>query len=129
MKLNKTYIMLTILILTIEILIATYLKTGLIRHTFGDFLATILLYSIVRSFIKVNALKLGVSVLIFSFSIEFIQLLNILDLLNIQNKIIRIILGTSFQFSDLMAYTLGIITIVIVDLKILKNEQHKTTHI
>ncbi|WP_425596949.1 DUF2809 domain-containing protein [Seonamhaeicola maritimus] len=120
MKLNKTYLLLTILILSIEVLIAINLKTGFIRHTFGDFLATVLLFCFFKSFVKTNSIKLGVFVLVFSFIIECIQLLKILDLLDIKNRLVRIILGTSFQTSDLVAYTLGIITIVIIDVKIFK---------
>lgn len=121
MKLNKSYFIILLSLLIIEALIAIYLNTGFIRYTFGDFLATILLFSLVRSFIKVNAIKLGILVLVIAFIIEFAQLFGILELLDIQNKLIRIILGTSFQISDLLAYTLGVITIVIIDLKILKN--------
>ena len=45
LKLNKPYLIITISLLITEVLIATYLKTGFIRHTFGDFLATILVYA------------------------------------------------------------------------------------
>lgn len=123
LKLNKTYLIITILLFIIEVLIAIYLKTGFIRHTFGDFLVVILIYSFFKSFIPNNHFKIAMSVLAFSFLIEFLQLVNILEMLNLQNNhLIRVILGSTFQISDLIAYTLGIITILIIEYKLENNE-------
>ena len=121
LKLNKTYLIITILLFITEVLIAVYLKSGFIRHTFGDFLAVILVYSFVKSFIKDNHFKIAISVLVFAFFIEFLQLLNILEMLHLQNNhIIKIILGSTFHISDLVAYTFGIITVLIIEFKIYK---------
>ncbi|WP_248723610.1 DUF2809 domain-containing protein [Seonamhaeicola sp. ML3] len=119
---NRTYLVLTLLILITEILIAIYIKTGFVRHTLGDVLATILVFSFFRSFLKVNPIKLGIYVLIFAFTLELIQFLNVLDYFNVQNKIVRIALGTTFQATDLIAYTLGVVIIVITDIKLFSNE-------
>ncbi|MFD0991452.1 DUF2809 domain-containing protein [Mariniflexile jejuense] len=113
---NKTYLAITIILLIIEILIAKYLKTGFIRHTFGDFLVVILMYCFFKSFLEINSLKLAISVLIFSFIIEFLQLANLLSLLNLQNnKFVSIVLGSTFNVTDLIAYTLGIIITLIIE--------------
>ena len=123
LKLNRTYLILTILLIVIEILIATFLTHGFIRHTFGDFLITILIYCFFKSFIKVNSIMLAISVLLFAFAIEFLQLANILETLNLQNNhLVKLVLGSSFQVSDLVAYTLGIATILLIDLKTKPNE-------
>ena len=117
-KLNRIYWAIALVLLTVETLIATYLKTGFIRYTFGDFLAVILIYCFVKSFLEVNSLKLGIFVLILAFLIEFLQLINILELLHLQNhKLITIIVGNTFEMADLVAYTLGIITVLIIDIK------------
>ena len=42
---SKTYLAITITLLITEIFIAKYLKKGVIRHTFGNFLVAILMYS------------------------------------------------------------------------------------
>ena len=118
LQFNKTYFMLTILLFIIEVCIATFLKTGFIRHTVGDYLVVILMYCFFKSFIKGNHLRITISVLVFSFAIEFLQLANILKPLNLQNsQAAKLILGSTFNFSDLVAYTLGIITVIIVELK------------
>tara|TARA_R110002049_G_scaffold301508_1_gene493595 strand:+ start:207 stop:590 length:384 start_codon:yes stop_codon:yes gene_type:complete len=120
-KLNKTYLIITILLFITEALIAIYLKSGFIRHTFGDFLVVILLYSFFKSFIPNNHFKMAISVLAFAFFIEFLQLANILETLNLQNNyLIKVILGSSFQISDLVAYTLGTVTILIIEYNLYK---------
>lgn len=123
MRLNKIYIGFTLLLFIIEALIAIYLKRGFIRHTFGDFLVVILMYCFFKSFIKNNHFIIAISVLAFAFLIEFLQLVNILEMLNLQNNhLIKLILGSTFQISDLVAYTLGIITVLIIEIKLENNE-------
>lgn len=121
MKINKTYLRITIILLIVEALIAVYIKSGFIRHTFGDFLAVILIYSFAKSFLNINSFKLAILVLAIAFIIEFLQLANILETLNLENNnLIKTILGNTFQISDLVAYILGITTIIIIEYKIYK---------
>ncbi|WP_158847644.1 DUF2809 domain-containing protein [Algibacter sp. L1A34] len=116
LKFNKTYFTFALLLLVIETLIAIYLKTGFIRYTFGDFLSVILLYCFFKSFLKINHFKLGATVLIIAFLIEFAQYFNLLKLLNLEDhKLLTIILGSTFQVGDLVAYTFGIITVLIIE--------------
>lgn len=115
-KLNKTYLILALILFTTEVLIAKFLKTGFIRHTVGDFLVVMLIYCFFKSFLKVNPLKLSIAVLAFAFTVEFLQLANILKLLNLENNhLAKLILGSTFHISDLIAYTLGIICVFIID--------------
>ncbi len=121
MRFNITYLKLTIIFLAIEVLIAVYLKTGFIRHTFGDFLCVMLLYCFLKTFVEGHHFKIAISVLLIAFIIEFLQLTNYLELFNLQNNhLAKIILGSTFEFSDLLAYTLGIITVIIFEYKIHK---------
>ncbi len=123
MRINKTYIVLTFLFFVIEVMIAVFFKSGFIRHTFGDFLVVILIYCFIKSFLKVNSFKLAFAVLLFALTIEFLQFFNILNLLNLENnKTAILILGSTFHISDLVAYTFGIITFLIIDLKFISNE-------
>lgn len=123
MKFSKTYFILTVALLIIEALIAIYLKTGFIRHTVGDFLVVILIYCFFKSFFKINSTKLAIAVFLFALFIEMLQLLNILSLLGMEkNKTAILILGSTFQISDLVAYGLGLICFFIIDLKFISNE-------
>ena len=122
LQLNKTYLIITMLLFLSEVLIAIFFKSGFIRHTFGDFLVVILIYGFIKSFIKINSYKLAFTVLTFVFCIEFLQLINILDALNLQNNhLAKLILGNTFQISDLLAYMLGIISVLIIEFKLLNN--------
>ena len=123
--LNPFYIKLTGALLLIETVIAVFLKDGFIRFTVGDFLASILVYSFFRSFLKLKPITIAVLTLVICFTVEFLQLFNMLDLLELRgNKIMTTILGSHFSISDLIAYALGIITIFIIDLKYMTHENH-----
>lgn len=123
LRLNKIYLIITILLFITEVLIAMFLKDGFIRHTFGDYLVVILIYCCCKSFFKIDAFKLAIGVLIFAFTIEFLQLTNLLEMLNLQdNHLAKLILGSTFHFSDLVAYTLGVITIIIIEYKLQNHE-------
>jgi len=110
-------------LLLAEIAIALLLKTGFIRYTVGDFLCVILLYCFIKSFIETKAIYTAFLVLIISYTIEFAQFFNLLDYLNLRdNRLASLILGTSFSIQDLVAYSLGVICITFIDLKISKND-------
>ena len=117
-KIHKVYLILTLILLVIEIGIAYFFSDGFIRHTLGDYLVVILLYCGIRSFIKVSPIYIAFFVLLFAFIVEFSQLFNVLDYFNLRDhKIATIILGSTFHVSDLIAYTLGTMTISVLDLK------------
>ncbi|QCE41847.1 DUF2809 domain-containing protein [Psychroserpens sp. NJDZ02] len=125
LKFNPLFTLLTFALLLIEIAIAYFLKDGFIRFTVGDFLASILVYCAIKSVIKMKAIQIALTALIISFTIEFAQLINLLDLLNLRtNKLASIILGSHFSIEDLIAYALGIITIYFIDITYLSNENH-----
>ena len=104
------------LLFIVEIVIAQ--TSGFIRHTFGDFIVVILLYYLVKSFIRISSKKLGILVLAFSFIIEILQYINFIKILGLESsRVANLILGNTFSFSDLIAYTLGIITVLIIEKK------------
>ena len=125
-KFNKAYFFLFLSLLIIEACIAYFLKTGFIRHSFGDFLVVILIYCFLKSFINLKPIYIALIVLFISFGIEFLQLFNLLEKLNLtENKIAKTVLGNTFHINDLIAYTLGIITVLIVENKFLKSSSEK----
>lgn len=116
LQFNISYFVAFIVLFTIEALISIYLKEGFIRHTFGDFLVVILLYCFFKSFIKDREFQVALVVFIISYIIEFLQLTSFLELLNLEsNSIAKTVLGSTFHLSDLVAYTLGIISILIFE--------------
>lgn len=110
---NRNYFLLTILLFLTEIAIAMYVHDDFIRPYFGDFLVVILLYCFVKSFIKVSVLIAASLVLVLSFGIEIAQYFNMVEKLGLQHsKIARVVLGNSFAWMDLLAYVLGILTVI-----------------
>jgi len=116
MKFKKHYFLLFLFIFSIEVCIAYFLKTGFIRHTFGDFLVVILLYCLLKSFINFKPITMAIIVLFISFIIEFLQLTPFLEWSNLHdNTFAKTVLGSTFHVSDLVAYSLGVITIIIIE--------------
>ena len=115
---NKTYLICFVVLLILELWIAICFKDGFIRHTFGDYLVVILLYCFFKIFTDWKPLFTGLLVLAIAFGIEFLQTTSFLEQLQLdQNKLAKIILGSTFHISDLIAYTLGIITVLSLEYK------------
>jgi len=116
---NKNYFIGLLVFLLTELLIVTYLSEGFIRFTFGDFLVVMLVYCFLKSFVNIKPIIAAIVVLIFSFVVEFSQLFNLISLLNLQNyQIAKLILGSTFQIGDLVAYIFGVLTILFIENKI-----------
>ncbi|MFD2824100.1 DUF2809 domain-containing protein [Lacinutrix iliipiscaria] len=125
-KFNKNSLLVAAILGLTEIAIATFLKTGFIRHTFGDYLVVILLYYSFKSFIKTKPIYLASVVLTIAFIIEFLQLVNLLNYLNLQNSTLaKLVLGSTFQIGDLIAYKLGVFSILIYEYKIKQHDEFK----
>lgn len=117
----RSFILFTSLFL-IEVLIALFFKEGFIRHTFGDFLIVILMYYFIKSFMKIKPIYLALFVLVVSFTIEFCQLIDLLNILNVEeNTFTKLVFGTTFQTTDLIAYFLGVCTVLLIEKAVLKN--------
>lgn len=116
MTFRKTYFFLTILLLLTEILIAVFVKDRFIRPYFGDYLVVILIYCFLRAFFSISVTAAAIAVLLFSCIIEITQYFHLVEHLGLrESKVARAILGWSFAWSDLVAYTLGIITVLLME--------------
>ena len=118
-KFNQHYFWLTIVIFLAEILIAMLVNDRIIRPYGGDFLVVIMLYCLIRSFTLWPVNLTAVLVLIFAYGLEVLQYFNYVDMLGLGSfPIARIVLGTTFQWGDMLAYTLGILFVMIVEKKL-----------
>jgi len=118
LKFNYKYFIIFNVLFFIEALIATFIKEGFIRSIFGDFLVALLLYCFFKSFLKGKSNYIAIGVLIIAFIVEFLQLTNLLETLHLQNNnVAKLVLGNTFQIKDLIAYTLGVATILFVNYK------------
>ncbi|WP_299112361.1 DUF2809 domain-containing protein [uncultured Winogradskyella sp.] len=121
LQFNKYYLGLAHFLFLVELAIAFTLKTGFIRHTFGDYLVVILLYAIIRGCTNMSVWASSLVVLLIAFAIEFLQLTPFLTYFNLQHSYTaKLIFGSTFQFTDLVAYTLGIVTVMLIEKSILR---------
>lgn len=120
---NRTYFILTILLFLTEVAIALFVHDQFIRPYFGDFLVVMLLYCFLKSFVKVSVLVATSLVLAFSFAIETAQYFNTVEKIGMQDsKIATVVLGNSFAWMDLLAYTLGILSVIAIEKLTLKQQ-------
>jgi hypothetical protein len=107
------YFLLTIALLGLEIFIGACMHDNIIRPYGGDFLVVILLYCLVRSFWDLPILLTAVSVLIFSYLVETSQYFRLADRLGFKGpSLARILLGSYFTWTDIISYTLGILSVI-----------------
>ena len=110
------YFILFILLFITEVLIALYIDDDFIRPYFGDFLVVILLYCLVKSFINLPVFTSAILVLLFSYLVETLQYFNIVHHLGLSHsKLAKTIIGTYFTWVDILAYTLGILFVLLIE--------------
>lgn len=113
---NRKYCALAISLFIIEVLIALYMHDAFIRPYAGDFLVVILLYCMVRSVWQAPVLKVAIGVLIFSYIVETLQYFNFVKLIGLSHsRVATIIIGNHFAWEDIIAYTLGIAVVILIE--------------
>lgn len=113
---NKEYLLFAVILFVTEVLIGVYVRDSFIRPFGGDFLVVILIYCLVKSFFFWPVIKTAAGVLLFSYVVEVLQYFKIVNVLGLkQNAAARIIIGTSFSWLDMVCYTAGIATVLLVE--------------
>ncbi|MDR3024180.1 DUF2809 domain-containing protein [Chryseobacterium sp.] len=109
LQFSLKYLFLTLFIFLVEVLIATKLShIFFVRAYLGDVIVVMLLYTFVKTFVKVNNEKLILGILIFSFLIEFAQYFHIAEKLGFQDgSLMYIVIGNSFSWIDNLCYAVG----------------------
>jgi len=127
---NKKYFFFAIILFIIEVLIALYVNDSIIRPYVGDFLVVFLVYCAVKTFLRASPIKVAIGVLLFSYFVEVMQYFKIIEVLGLQkNAVARTVIGVGFDWIDLLAYTLGVLTILFIEKARLKqglNQPSKT---
>jgi len=111
---NIKYLFINLLLLSVLIFIAMFVNDEFIRPFVGDVLAIFWVYFGLKIFIKVSNYQLAHYVLLFAFAVEIGQFYQLVNLLELQdNQIARIVLGSTFDWLDLLAYGIGWLVIII----------------
>lgn len=85
-KFNLLHFVVAVLLFFVEVFIAVYIHDDFIRPYIGDVLVVIFLYYLVKSFIGLG-----------------------------DSKLANIIIGNSFAWADIVAYTAGIVVVLVVE--------------
>lgn len=116
MRFNFYYFMLTVILFIAEFFIGTYMDDAVIRPYGGDFVVVIFLYCLIKSFFKTPIKGTAVAVLLWAYVTETLQYFHFVDVLGWHDsKLANIILGSFFAWGDIVAYTLGIALVFILE--------------
>ena len=107
-KFSIKYFAAFLILFAVIIAIAIFIEGGFIRNHFGDILIVIFIYCFVRSFIR-NRLKwLWLHIFVFATFIEFMQYFRLVYMLGLgHSRLARVIIGTTFDWWDIVMYFIG----------------------
>ena len=98
-----------------EIIIGIYVRDNFVRPYMGDALVVVLIYCFIRIFIPNGLSQLPLYVLAFACFIEILQYFQLVDVLGISNRILRIALGSTFDLKDMVSYVGGYVFILLAE--------------
>ncbi|MDP2688303.1 MAG: DUF2809 domain-containing protein [Aequorivita sp.] len=111
----KNYFIAFSTLFLVEFAIAYFHFNPFIRGFLGDVLVILLLYSFLKIFIRNNILKTAVFVLGFAYFVELLQFFKLAEKFNIQSEILLTLIGSVFDFYDLVAYSIGFLLILLIE--------------
>lgn len=115
-RFRPSCLILTILLFGIEVCIAVFVRDKIIRPYIGDLLVVILLYCFFRSFLNLSPLKTAAGVLLLACAIEALQYFHLVERLGLSHsRIARTVLGSAFEWMDLLAYIAGLLLTLLTE--------------
>lgn len=122
MKRRLVYFSLSIICFIACILIVKLFNDNkFIRGFSGDIIIILLIYFLIKIFHDFHALKLTIFALAVAFTTEFLQYLKLTTFFGLEhNTIVQLILGSVFDPYDLIAYTIGAISVYIIDTRLVR---------
>lgn len=125
---NSKYFTMAIVLLLVEIFIGVFVRDSFIRPFGGDVLVVILIYCLVKSFLRVPTTKTAIAVFGFACLVEGLQYFQIVDRLGLRKyPLLAIIIGTSFAWEDILAYASGCVIVLWWEAKF--NKKRRITHL
>lgn len=109
-----TYLIFTIILLTVEVLIALFIHDDFVRPYIGDVLVVMVLYTFIRIFVPEKIKMLPSYILCLAVLVEILQYFRIVEVLGLQdNRFFSVLIGSVFDMKDIICYALGCTLIVI----------------
>ena len=102
------YLILVLVVFVILAVIESQLDSGFIRFTGGDVLVVVLVYATLMSVTRLKSTIVALASLGIAYMIELGQALDLVDRTGLEpNRMTDIVLGNTFTWSDIAAYTVG----------------------
>lgn len=112
LAITPRYALWACLLFGIELAIGLYLHDRFIRPFVGDLLVVWLIFFVCRSLVITSPSRLLLAVWVFCCAVEFGQYWHLVALLHLQQiPLARIVIGATFDGNDLLAYTLGALSL------------------
>jgi Protein of unknown function (DUF2809) len=112
---RRSFILFSI-IFVIEVIIALFFRDPWIRPLLGDVLVVMAIAYFIHAFFAIRLQKIAIGTLIFAYFIELLQFLKIVDILGWRDsQLARLTIGTTFDWRDLVAYTIGVAIVIIAN--------------
>ena len=116
LRLSKAYLALAVILFGIEVFIALAVHDAFVRPILGDVLVVALIYAAVRSVLEVPTLPTAAGVFLFACAVECAQYAHLVDRLGLRdNAVARVVIGTSYDPRDFLAYAVGAVAVVAVE--------------
>lgn len=117
LRFRRSSFLVFLVIFCLEVVIALFFHDRLIRHFVGDVLVVVLISYFLRSFLAIPIRLLALGTLILACLVELTQYFNMIDRLGWRDSpMAHLIIGSTFDWADLIAYLLGAgLTLVIAN--------------
>ncbi len=121
MKIDKTkhrikYAVVFILLVLVEIFIALYIQDEFIRPYVGDILVVGVIYCAIKVVFPGKITLLPLWIFLFAVFVEFLQYIELVNILGLhENKFWRVILGSVFDWKDIICYGTGCILLAVYE--------------
>jgi hypothetical protein len=112
-RFNARALFIAALLFAVEVGIATILRhIGWVRGFLGDMIAIALVYYTLKSIVRATYRWLASAALLVGYALEACQYLARENHLVLQNRVLRILFGSTPDWWDMLAYTLGFLAVL-----------------
>ena len=120
MKQRLPYITATVISFIVCVIIFN-VRVHFIRYVVGDFFVVIFMYTLIKCvFPKLSPILLTTAILVYSIAIEVLQFFHLPQYFGTEKLWVKVLLGSSFSFGDILAYFLGIVSVYWLDRELLQ---------
>jgi len=123
---KKQFPIASLILLLTGFVIVKFFNDSFVRPVLGDYLVVLFQYCVLRTITNLKVKTAALVVLFFSYAIEFLQFLDILSILGIKKTAATdLIVGATFDWFDMLAYTFAYFTIIYVERRLISNQSYR----